>query len=216
VYTGAVPALSVEPTAPSVPSRMRSFDPLRLGGLERAAWMAYYRRESLRFVTSALGMVREGFGMSWPRTVLGAYLVLRANQQWAPVPDNDPHGAWRSMRRFYALVARAHGEGFDPAKAAALEVEWWRVHRHLQRDPRSGDDQTPLVDALAALYGYVYQVPDEAVRAAARFRAEAMRISDAWVAAGCAADSPLVATERAALVRSYAALLAAVHRGPSC
>ena len=38
-----------------------------------------------------------------------------------------------------------------------------------------------------------------------------MRHSDAWVAAGCPQDSVLVEQERAALVRSYAALLAAVH-----
>jgi hypothetical protein len=29
---------------------------------------------------------------------------------------------------------------------------------------------------------------------------------------GCAMDSPLLAAERSALIRSYAALLAAVHR----
>jgi len=44
------------------------------------------------------------------------------------------------------------------------------------------------------------------------FRTEAMDLSDRWVAEGCRADSPLLAREHAALVRSYAALLAAVHR----
>jgi hypothetical protein len=39
-----------------------------------------------------------------------------------------------------------------------------------------------------------------------------MDVSDRWVAEGCGLDSPLVARERALLVRSYAALLAAVHR----
>jgi hypothetical protein len=39
-----------------------------------------------------------------------------------------------------------------------------------------------------------------------------MRISDQWVADGCDPASPAVAQERAELVRSYAALLAAVHR----
>jgi hypothetical protein len=39
-----------------------------------------------------------------------------------------------------------------------------------------------------------------------------MRDSDRWVDEGCDPDSPLVERERAALVRSYAALLAAVHR----
>jgi hypothetical protein len=38
-----------------------------------------------------------------------------------------------------------------------------------------------------------------------------MDLSDEWVAQGCPAHSPLLAREHAALVRSYAALLAAVH-----
>jgi len=38
-----------------------------------------------------------------------------------------------------------------------------------------------------------------------------MRLSDAWVAQGCDKYSPLLPRERAALVRSYAALLATVH-----
>ena len=50
------------------------------------------------------------------------------------------------------------------------------------------------------------------VLAAAELRAEAMDVSDAWVAAGCDVDDPRLAQERALLVRSYAALLAAVHR----
>jgi hypothetical protein len=50
------------------------------------------------------------------------------------------------------------------------------------------------------------------VRVAAEQRALAMRYSDQWVSEGCQLESPLIGEERAALVRSYAALLAAVHR----
>jgi len=46
---------------------------------------------------------------------------------------------------------------------------------------------------------------------AALERARAMDLSDQWVLEGCQPGSPLLALERAALVRSYAALLAAVH-----
>jgi hypothetical protein len=38
-----------------------------------------------------------------------------------------------------------------------------------------------------------------------------MDLSDQWVAEGRDPDSPLLPLERAALVRSYAALLSAVH-----
>ena len=39
-----------------------------------------------------------------------------------------------------------------------------------------------------------------------------MRHSDRWVQEGCEPESPLVTQEREALVRSYSALLSAVHR----
>jgi hypothetical protein len=195
---------------PSSVKPHRSFDPRRVGSLECDAWVAYYRREWLAFLRSAVALTRHTFGLSWPATLWGAWLVLRANQLWAPFPDNDPDGARRAMARFYTLVARTHDERFDPERAAGLEVEWWRVHRMHQR-LESGDEQG-LVDALAALYAYVYDARAEDVVVAARERALAMRYSDQWVEAGCDLASPLIAQERAALIRSYAGLLAGVHR----
>jgi hypothetical protein len=190
---------------------MRTFDPRRVGALEAAAWVAYYRREWLHFLRAAVALTRHTFGLPWPATLRGAWLVLRANQLWAPFPDNDPAGARRRMRRFYELVARQHSEPFDAPEAARLEVEWWRVHRDGQHNESDGDDRA-LVDALAALYAHVYGVPLPDVRPAAEQRALAMRHSDRWVAEGCRTDSALIQAERMALVRSYAALLAAVHR----
>jgi hypothetical protein len=189
----------------------RSFDPCVVGRLECAAWVAYYRREWFAFLRLAVALTRHTFGLTWPATIRGAWLVLRANQLWAPFPDNDPNGARRAMERFYRLVGRRHNESFDPATAARLEVEWWRVHREHQHTDPGGDDG-PLVDALANLYSYVYAVPEATVRVAAEQRALAMRQSDQWVNEGCSLDSPLIDEERAALVRSYAGLLATVHR----
>jgi signal transduction histidine kinase len=194
-----------------MPNAMRSFDPRRVGRLECDTWVTYYRREWWKFLRAAVTVTRHAFALSWPATLRGAWLVLRANQLWAPYPDNDPDGARRCMRAFYALVARRHGERFDVAEAARLEVEWWRIHRYLQREEPDGNENA-LVDALAALYAHVYRVPLADVRLAAQERALAMRHSDRWVAEGCDRASPLVPEERAALVRSYAALLAAVHR----
>lgn len=188
----------------------RAFDPRRVGGLECAAWVAYYRRRWLAFLRAAVGLTRHTFGLPWPQTLWGAWLVLRANQLWAPFPDNDPAGARRTMERFYRLVARRYGETFDPRRAAELEVEWWRVHRHHQHDP--GVERRELDAALAELYAYVYGVPTDEVRLAARERAMAMDDSDRWVRDGCDPASSLIEQERAALVRSYAGLLAAVHR----
>ena len=193
------------------PNRLRSFSPLRVGHLEAAVWVAYYQREWARFLALSVLVVRTAFGMDWVRTVHGAWLVLRANQLWAPPPPkSDAAGARRCMRRFYALLRLTHGEPANPARAAELEVEWWRVHRIHQRG-ENGDTE-PLVDALSQLYAYTFGVDEAALRPAAEYRARAMDLVDQWVMEGRRMESPLLPPMRAALVRSYAALLAAVHR----
>jgi hypothetical protein len=190
---------------------MRSFDPRAVGVLECHAWETYYQRKWAAFLLASIGMVRAAFRMSWPKTLLGAWLVLRANQRWAPFPDNDPDAARALMTRFYRLLAASEGASFDPAQAAELEVEWWRAHREAQHASGAGSGEA-LIVALADLYAYSYAADPAAVREAAALRAEAMDVSDRWVAAGCDPGDPMLAQERALLVRSYAALLAAVHR----
>src|SRR4051812_35832385 len=148
-------------------SATRSFDPRAVGRLEARAWATYYRREWRSFLIASVGLVRSAFRMSLPKTLFGAWLVLRANQVWAPFPDNDPDAARRLMRRFYVMLGAP-----DPARAAELEVEWWRVPREHQHQPGTADE--PLTDALAALYAHVYGVDPGGVREAAKLRAEAM------------------------------------------
>jgi hypothetical protein len=201
------------------PSRLRAFDPLRLADLEYRAWVGYYQRRWSQVLIASVGLVRTGFGMDWIRTLHGAWLVLRANQLWAPYPDNDARGAEACMRRFYALVRLTYGEPANPAKAAELEVDWWRVHREGQhREQPAGIGKEPaeeLVQSLTRLYSYLYGEPESALRPAAYHRARAMDVSDEWIRQGRQADSDLLPLEHQALVRSYAALLAAVHHGPS-
>ena len=189
---------------------MRSFDPRAVGTLECRAWETYYRRRWGAFLLASVGMVRAAFRMSWPRTLLGAWLVLRANQKWAPVPDNDPAAARALMTRFYRLLAASEGTALDPVHAARLDVEWWRAHRDAQDGRPGGKDE--LVGALRDLYVHVYSADPADVQRAAELRAQAMDVSDRWVAAGREPEDRLLDEERALLVRSYASLLAAVHR----
>ena len=189
------------------PAGPRSFDPARVADLEFRAWVGYYRRDWAGVLRAFVGLVRAGFGMSWPRTLHAAWLALRAIQLWAPA-DNNPDAARRCMQRFYGLVRSVYGLPEDVAEAARLEVEWWRVHRAHQHGLGPAE---ALLDAVTRQYAFLYQVPHSAVRPAAAHRTHAMDLSDRWVAEGCLPDSPLLGLEHAALVRSYAALLAAVH-----
>ena len=186
----------------------RDFDVVALGRLETQAWASYYRREWVRALRSFVAMVDQGFGLGPRRTLVAAWHVLRANQAWAPFPDNDPDAARASMLRFYRLVVAHTDLHCDPTRAAQLEVEWWRIHRVRQRDDAAG--RADLEQAVVDLYAHVYSTPRDSVREAARCRVEAMDLSDAWVAGGCDLADPRLAAERRALVASYAALLDAV------
>jgi len=199
-----------------------TFDPVVLGDRECDAWVHYYRREWAPFLRDSLGLVSEGFGLGPRRTLVGAWLVLRANQVWAPYPDNDADAAREYMRRFYALVVADGSLDVDPVEAARREVQWWHIHRVHQREDdvtetvlRSslaphGSIVAPLVDAVAHLYGYVYAVPEETVGYAAWLRVAAMALSDTWVQAGCSLTDPTLVEERRTLIASYSALRAAI------
>lgn len=203
-------------------SAITGFDPVRLGRHENAAWVGYYRRDWRLVLRSALGMVSSGFGLSRAQSLRGAWYVLRANQAWAPYPQNDPDRARELMRRFYAILARAHDLPIEPRRAALLEVDWWREHRVLQRETdtetdtetRSEVDDSALVAALTALYSYFYDVPPDAVRPAAALRSRAMQLSDAWVARGCDPHDASLREQQRILVASYTALRQAVERPP--
>lgn len=95
---------------------IRSFDPRAVGALECRAWVTYYRRVWPAFLLAAVRLVRHAFGLPWRRTLLGAWLVLRANQVWPPYPDNRPELARRYMRRFYQLLADGSAAPLDPAR----------------------------------------------------------------------------------------------------
>jgi DNA-binding NarL/FixJ family response regulator len=51
------------------------------------------------------------------------------------------------MTRFYRLLRASAGAAFDPVRAAALEVEWWRAHRADQHGA-GPDAHEELVGAL--------------------------------------------------------------------
>ena len=140
---------------------VRSFDPVTLGGYEADAWVAYYRRRwgdvPARLAWAGPGGLRPALAGDTARGV-----VRDAGQPGlGAVPGQRPRAAPAAyMRRFYALVARHSGETFDLDEAARREVEWWRVHRYLQRGTPRDDDHVytvdDLTDALAALYAHVY------------------------------------------------------------
>jgi hypothetical protein len=77
------------------------------------------------------------------------------------------------LERFYDQIRRGSSVPFDPKKAAALELEWWIIHRQQWKYTRQD-----LENALAELQAAIFMQPVETVREHARLRAEAMLLRD--------------------------------------
>jgi hypothetical protein len=111
---------------------------------------------------------------------------------------------------------------FDPRVVGTVECRAWETYYRrewaaflsgsLAAHPARRMARAACGSLARFYYAYTYAAEPADVRRAAELRAEAMDVSDAWVEAGCNPEDPHLARERALLVRSYAALLAGVHR----
>ena len=110
---------------------IRNFDPRKLAHFEKENYVAYYQKDWLKLLRVSIGLVKESFGLSLWQAMYAAYLVARAEIAFAPFPENDVPKAEAFMHRFYQFVKDVHREDFDVERAAALEVNWWSVHRKL-------------------------------------------------------------------------------------
>ncbi len=185
---------------------MRNFDPRKLAHYEKENYVAYYQKDWLKLLRVSIGLVKEFFGLSSWQAINAAYLVARAEIAFAPFPENDIPKAEAYMRWFYQFIKNIHREDFDVTRAAALEVNWWSVHRKLF----GNSENQELVDTLTGLYAEAYGVAPKQVRDAARQCAQGMLYSDLWVNAGKPKDSLLLAQEEEALYQSYVALKKAI------
>jgi hypothetical protein len=184
-----------------------SFDPVRLARYEKDNYVFYYRRRWLRLLVVSVKMVQEAYQLSLFQAIRGAYLVARAEMAFAPHPNNDVPRATATMRRFYALLQRAHGWRIDLDRAAELELNWWIVHRRLFADEQNQE----LVDALAALLVHIYGIDPALAGQAAALRARAMLYSDRWVRQGLNPNSPLLAQEEELLCEGCRVLKTALE-----
>jgi hypothetical protein len=185
---------------------IRNFDPHKLAHYEKENYVAYYQKDWLKLLRVSIGLVKESFGLSLLQAMYAAYLVARAEIAFAPFPENDIPKAEAYMRRFYQFIKNIHREDFDVTRAAALEVNWWSVHRKLFGNAENRE----LVETLRNLYAEAYGVEPAKVEEAASLRAKGMLYSDLWVNAGKLANSPLLTKEEEALYQSYLALKKAI------
>ena len=180
---------------------MRSFDPRAVGASSAARGRPTTSAGGCRSWSASVGLVRSAFRMSWPRTLVGAWLVLRANMKWAPYPDNDPDKRPRADAALLLAAARASAASTRSARPSS---RWsgggCTASTSATRRARATRSSAPLQD----LYAYSYSVSPEDVRLRPRSGQRRWTSQTAGWTRAATRRIRLLAEERALLVRSYA------------
>ena len=85
--------------------------------------------------------------------------------------------ATNHLQAFYDKARRSLGLAADARALAALEMDYWVVHRRLalerKQAPNHDGEIEPMVEALARLHAALFTAPPQAIRRSAELRAEA-------------------------------------------
>jgi hypothetical protein len=158
----------------------RSFDADKAAYYEKAGWEAYYDRNWPRAFWLMVQLNHHMFSMPWWAATAAALDIVRASIAFAPV-DNDIPKAQNYLANFYTKARRYAGIQTDADALAALEMEYWVVHRHLaierQQNPEV-ENLEPLVDSLANLHAALFHSTPDAIHTSAHYRALAAEAVD--------------------------------------
>ena len=188
-------------TRSSRTSDLRMFDAAAVGKLDTDMWRSYYERRPVRLFEQMITLLRTQYGMQPLEALTNAYRAAHAAFVFKDGRSRAEYQkALPDLENYYRDIATRSGNKFNPQRAAALELEWWIVHR----------EQPPqLPAALAALQAEIYGIPADRFAEHARLRAEAMDLRDGQGAAITEADWEKIG---GMLAGSWESLHAAVNR----
>ena len=153
---------------------IRQFDSREVARLETEMWRSYYDKKPVLLFWQLAGGLRQQFHAPFWRSFGLAFLATKAAFVFKKGQSRtDYQQAMPALVTYYTAIQDLTVEQFAVAKVAALELNWWIVHR--QRERYSYDDlATALVQTSAALYN---QPTDQFINYA-KLRANAMRLCD--------------------------------------
>jgi hypothetical protein len=162
-------------------------------------WRSYYERRPVRLFEQMITLLRTQYGMRPLEALANAYRAAHAAFVFKDGRSRaDYEKALPDLEAYYRDIAAMSDHAFDARRAAALELEWWIVHR---------ENPQALPGALAALQAEIYGLPASRFAEHARLRAEAMDLRDGKGAAITEADWRRIGEM---LARSWDSLHAAV------
>ena len=119
------------------PSDLRVFDAVAVGKLDTDMWRSYYERRPVRLFEQMITLLRTQYGMPPLEALMNAYRAAHAAFVFKDGRSRaDYEKAHPDLEAYYRDVAARSTKPFDSHRAAALELEWWIVHREILRNCR--------------------------------------------------------------------------------
>jgi hypothetical protein len=157
-----------------ISSNLRQFDPQEVAKLDTEMWRSYYGKERLKLFNQLALLLRRQYHMPMVRSYVVAFHAAQAAFVFKDGKGRpDYERALPDLLVYYQAIRNVSQTPFDVHRAAALELEWWIVHRERRRHSQGDLDR-----ALADLAAELYQVPVAKFSEHGRYRAEAMAIRD--------------------------------------
>ena len=146
-------------------ARTFTMQPERVAHFEAAGWKAYYDRKWVKMLRLLVCLCREQFHIPFPQSLFAAYYTTRASLAWAPI-EHDEGKVLAYLEKFYGLARRYSGLHYDVKQVAALELEYFDIHRRLSGKP----DKEPFLQTLIALHSALFGLTTEQARESAHWR----------------------------------------------
>ena len=137
-------------------AKIFTMQPERVAYFEAAGWKAYYDHKWLNMLRLIVLLCQEEFHIPFPMSLAAAYYTTRASMAWAPV-EHDERKVLRYLEKFYGVARRYSGLHYDVKRVAALELQYFEVHRRLSGNPEKEEFLQTLIALHSALFGLTLQ-----------------------------------------------------------
>ncbi|HYK83919.1 MAG TPA: hypothetical protein VEV19_01045 [Ktedonobacteraceae bacterium] len=142
-------------------------NPARVAYYEANGWRAYYEHNWLQLLRLIVGLCQEQFHIPFPVSLLAAYYTTRASVAWAPV-NHDVRKVEAYLYKFYSVARRYSGLQFDVERVAALELQYFDVHRRLSIAGQ--EDKSEFIHTMAELHSAIFGITPDQARESAELR----------------------------------------------
>jgi hypothetical protein len=146
-------------------AKIFTMQPERVAYFEAAGWKAYYDHKWLQMLRLMVLLCQEQFHIPFPMSLVAAYYTTRASLAWVPV-EHDERKVLKYLEKLYTVARRYSGLHFDVKRVAALELQYFEVHRRLSGNP----EKEEFLQTLIALHSAIFGLTAEQARKSAEWR----------------------------------------------